>query len=253
MYLGDICNTQSKKEEQDNVLVKAINYNIYDDDEYNETERDYRGNIKYSCMISKVVKCNYRSDFIVNVMLNELSINNNQQILLLAHQRSLLNYIFKSLENKNMLDVGYYVGGMKDKDLKISENRKILLATYQMAAEGLDIKSLTTLILATPKSDIVQSVGRILREKHEEPLIIDIVDQHDCFISQFNKRKVFYNEKNYKIIKTDNHKYIDYFNKKDDRYKNDIWSEIVKREKKSTKKCINQDENFDKISCQCLI
>ena len=253
MYLGDICNTQSKKEEQDNVLVKAINYNIYDDDEYNETERDYRGNIKYSCMISKVANCNYRSDFIVNVMLNELSINNNQQILLLAHQRSLLNYIFKSLENKNMLDVGYYVGGMKDKDLKISENRKILLATYQMAAEGLDIKSLTTLILATPKSDIVQSVGRILREKHEEPLIIDIVDQHDCFISQFNKRKVFYNEKNYKIIKTDNHKYIDYFNKKDDRYKNDIWSEIVKREKKSTKKCINQDENFDKISCQCLI
>ena len=204
-------------------------------------------------MISKVAKCDYRNDFIVNVMLNEISINNNQQILLLAHQRSLLNYIFKSLENKNMLDVGYYVGGMKDKDLKISENKKILLATYQMAAEGLDIKSLTTLILATPKSDIVQSVGRILREKHEQPLIIDIVDQHDCFISQFNKRKIFYNEKNYKIIKTDNDKYIEYFNRKHHEHNNDIWSEIVKREKKSTKKSINLKDNLDKLSCECLI
>ena len=255
MYLGDICNIQSNKEEHDNVLVKAINYNIYGDDEYNETDRDYRGNIKYSSMISKVAKCNYRSDFIVNVMLNEISINNNQQILLLAHQRSLLNYIFKSLEDKNMLDVGYYVGGMKDKDLKISENKKILLATYQMAAEGLDIKTLTTLILATPKSDIIQSVGRILREKHEQPLIIDIVDQHDCFISQFNKRKVFYNEKNYKIIKTDNEKYIEYYNKNNINNINNenIWSEILKREKKSTKKSIDLNEDLSKSPCQCLI
>ena len=142
---------------------------------------------------------------------------------------------------------------MKDKDLKISENKKILLATYQMAAEGLDIKSLTTLILATPKSDIVQSVGRILREKHEQPLIIDIVDQHDCFISQFNKRKIFYNEKNYKIIKTDNDKYIEYFNRKHHEHNNDIWSEIVKREKKSTKTSINLKDNLDKLSCECLI
>ena len=253
MYLGDICNIQNKKEEQDNVLVKAINYNVYGDDEYNETERDYRGNIKYSSMISKVAKYNYRSDFIVNVMLNEININNNQQIILLAHQKNLLNYIYKSLENKNMFNVGYYVGGMKEKDLKNSESKQIILATYQMAAEGLDIQSLTTLLLATPKTDIVQSVGRILRAKHSNPLIIDIIDQHDCFMNQFNKRKIFYNEKNYKIIKTDNKKYIEYYNKNNKDVENDIWSEIIKREKKSSKKSINTNEDMDKLSCVCLI
>jgi superfamily II DNA or RNA helicase len=99
---------------------------------------------------------------------------------------------------------------MKEKDLKVSETKQLILATYAMAAEALDIPSLTTLILATPKSDIVQSVGRILRTKHEQPLIIDIIDQHNCFLNQFNKRKTFYNQNKYKIIRTNNDKYINY-------------------------------------------
>ena len=77
-----------------------------------------------------------------------------------------------------------------------------------MAAEALDIKSLTTLVLATPKTDIVQACGRILREKHENPLVIDIVDSHDVFKRQFEKRKKFYLDQKYKIIKIDNDNYI---------------------------------------------
>ena len=68
------------------------------------------------------------------------------------------------------------------------------------ASEGLDIKSLTTLILATPKTDIVQSVGRILRQKHAQPLVVDIIDSHDVFQKQFKQRKTFYNKKKYKIF-----------------------------------------------------
>ena len=75
MYLGDIC-YKHIKESDDDVLVKAINYIVENDDEYNEIERDYRGNIKYSTMISKISNFNYRSDFIVNVLVNELTINN---------------------------------------------------------------------------------------------------------------------------------------------------------------------------------
>ena len=59
------------------------------------------------------------------------------------------------------MTVGYYVGGMKEKDLKISETKTVILATYSMAAEALDIKTLTTLFLLTPKTDVQQAVGRI--------------------------------------------------------------------------------------------
>jgi hypothetical protein len=76
-----------------------------------------------------------------------------------------------------------------------------------MAAEALDIKSLTTLIMATPKTDIEQSVGRILREKHSSPVVVDIVDSHDLFQNQWRKRKTFYKKENYKIIYTSSTNY----------------------------------------------
>lgn len=245
MYLGEICYKSTEEITENNVLVKAIDYKVLDDDEYNQLEQDYRGNIKYSTMVSKISNYEHRSDFIVNVMENELNINSKQQIILLAHTKNLLNYLHKSIINKNLASVGFYIGGMKEKDLKASENKTIILATYAMAAEALDIKSLTTLVLATPKSDIVQAVGRIMRETHTQPLIIDIIDSHQPFLNQFNKRKTFYNEKNYKIIRTNNAKYIEYIkyikNFKNEQNEvnevNDLfWSKLTTRKKKN--KCL---------------
>jgi superfamily II DNA or RNA helicase len=212
MHLGEICYKPPKNSSQDNVLVKAIDFIIDNDDEYNEVERDYRGNVKYSTMVSKVSNYNSRSDFIVYILESELFINPNQQFIVLAQTKNLLNYLFQSLTHKKFASVGYYIGGMKMEELKKSESKQIILATYSMAAEALDIKSLTSLFLASPKSDIIQAVGRILREKHSKPLVIDLIDNHDVFLNQFNKRRAFYNEKNYKIIRSNNIKYTNYIN-----------------------------------------
>ena len=246
MYLGNICDIKfDLKKDNDNVLVKVINYNVKDDEDFITTELDYKGNPKYSTMISKLSKYDYRNDFIVYVIHNEFNLNKNQQMMILCHNRNMLAYIFNKLNYAGKLSVGYYVGGMKKEDLKISEGKQVILATYQMAAEALDIKSLTSLILATPKTDIVQAVGRILREKHAEPLVIDIVDIHNCFQNQFIKRKAFYNKQNYKIIKTTNELYM-----KTNNY-NDIWIELKKKNKKSElREFINNDENNKQI---CLI
>ena len=212
MHLGEICYKPPKNSSQDNVLVKAIDFIVDNDSEYNEVERDYRGNVKYTTMVSKVSNFNSRSDFIVYILESELFINPNQQFIVLAQTKNLLNYLFDSLTHKKIASVGYYIGGMKMEELKKSESKQIILATYSMAAEALDIKSLTSLFLASPKSDIIQAVGRILREKHANPLIIDLIDNHDVFLNQFTKRRSFYNEKNYKIIRYNNQKYSEYIN-----------------------------------------
>jgi superfamily II DNA or RNA helicase len=209
MYLGNICYKHSKKSNEDDVLVKAIQFTI-DDDEYNEVERDFRGQVKYSTMVNKVSNLNMRSDFIIYVLESELFINPKQQFIVLAQTKSLLNYLYSALVYKNFASVGYYIGGMKESELKKSESKTIILATFSMAAEALDIKSLTSLLLASPKSDIVQAVGRILREKHSNPLVIDIIDGHDVFQNQFNKRRAFYNQKNYRIFRTSNKNYEHY-------------------------------------------
>jgi superfamily II DNA or RNA helicase len=130
-----------------------------------------------------------------------------QQIMILAHNRNLLKYLHDAIQYRNIATVGYYVGGMKEQALKETESKKVVIATYNMAAEALDIKTLTTLIMATPKTDIQQSVGRILREKHSNPIVVDIIDAHDTFQNQWRKRKIFYKKENYKIIHTTNSHY----------------------------------------------
>jgi superfamily II DNA or RNA helicase len=61
--------------------------------------------------------------------------------------------------------------------------------------------------MVTPKTDITQSVGRILREKHEKPIIVDIVDSHDIFQNQWVQRRRYYKKCNYRIREIESKKY----------------------------------------------
>ena len=174
-------------------------------------------------MITKISENEFRTMYIINLLKFELDTNPNQQIMILAHTKSLINKLFDDLDEKYPGNVGLYIGGMKEEQLKLSESKQIIIATYSMASEGLDIKTLTTLIMATPKSDVCQSVGRILRSKHEKPLVIDILDMHDVFQNQFQKRKQYYHKKEYII-----QKYSHY-----DNYINDVFTTIEKEIQKS--------------------
>ena len=150
-------------------------------------------------MINKL-NCDDRNNFIVNIVRNELKINNEQQIMILAHTKTLIEQLFLGI-NEFEQSIGYYVGGMKEDKLKQSESKKIILGTYAMASEGLDIKTLTTLIMATPKSDVEQAVGRILRQKNvNDPLVLDIVDSFSIFKGQYYKRRKFYKKSEFKLI-----------------------------------------------------
>jgi superfamily II DNA or RNA helicase len=205
MFLGDVI-FKGKRDESREVVVHAIQYQV-NDDEFNEVKLDYRGNPAYSTMISKLCEYNRRSEFILKVLSAMLENNPDQQIMILAHNKSILKYLHDSIAHKNIATVGYYIGGMKESALKETEGKKVVIATYAMASEALDIKSLTTLIMATPKTDIEQSVGRILREKHSSPVVVDIIDSHDLFQNQWRKRKTFYKKENYKIIYTSSNSY----------------------------------------------
>jgi superfamily II DNA or RNA helicase len=75
-------------------------------------------------------------------------------------------------------DISNYVGGMNRASRDVAKEARVILSTYQMTREATDIPDLDTLVMATPKSDIAQIVGRILRayEGKKEPLVYDIVD-----------------------------------------------------------------------------
>ena len=200
MFLGDVVYKGDRDQEHD-VIVRGIQYRS-DDDEFNSIVTNFRGDVVYSTMISKLCAYNKRSEFILRVLSDMLKENSEQQIMILAHNKSLLTYLYDAIDTRKIASVGYYVGGMKEAALKESETKKVVIATYSMASEALDIKTLTTLIMATPKTDIEQSIGRILRQRHSNPIVVDIIDQHEPFIRQWYKRLKFYKKHDYKIIQT---------------------------------------------------
>jgi superfamily II DNA or RNA helicase len=219
------------------VLVKSIHIDF---NNFDNVKTDYRGNPLYSLMINEL-DCEDRNNFIVQVIKKELEKNPKQQIMVLSNTKILLHELHKGIEQIPEMNVtiGYYLGGMKEEKLKESESKKIILATYAMASEGLDIKTLTTLVMATPKSDVCQSVGRILRSKHDTPMVIDIVDNHTLFQNQYKKRCAYYKSKNYLVENYETpHNY----------YNNEYEViELKKRNAKKENKILN--ENGKEIKC----
>jgi superfamily II DNA or RNA helicase len=148
----------------------------------------------------KVLK--YEQNYIENKYVKPLE---QKHTIIMAHNLSILHYIYKKIVCKNLASVGYYIGGMSEAELKKSEKKQVVLASYTMSSEGLDIPTLNAEFLITPKTDIVQTVGRVLRAKHKysHPIIYDFVDSHDLFQRQWIKRKSYYKKQNYKIIGID--------------------------------------------------
>lgn len=199
MFLGDIVYKIAEKKQR-NVLVRALHYHCADT-AFNRVEYDFRGNPAYSTMISKLCEYTPRTEFIIRVVKDMFVENPDQQIMIIAHNKNVLTYIHDAIKEREIASVGYYIGGMKEVALKATESKQVVIATYAMAAEALDIKTLCTLIMVTPKTDIEQSVGRILRSDHDQPVVVDIVDSHDPFVKQWGKRKTFYKRENYQIDK----------------------------------------------------
>jgi superfamily II DNA or RNA helicase len=90
---------------------------------------------------------------------------------------------------------------MKKDDLHKSESKRIIFATCVLVAEGFDIPTLNMLVLTSPKSDIIQIIGRIDRKIHDniQALIYDFVDNFSMFENQGRKRFAVYKKNKFEI------------------------------------------------------
>jgi superfamily II DNA or RNA helicase len=201
MFIGPRIFSQKDRDQGETVvLVRALRYASRGDADYDETLYDYKGDPQYSRMISKVCEYAPRRQFIADTLRTLRAIRPQSQILVLAHNICLLTFLYEACAA--FATVGYYKGGMKREALQESEGKQIVLGTYAMASEGLDIPSLSTLVLATPKTDIIQCVGRILRaiDADTPPWIIDVMDTHTPFQNQWRKRRAYYVKCGYRVV-----------------------------------------------------
>jgi superfamily II DNA or RNA helicase len=120
------------------------------------------------------------------------ALKGTRRVLILSDRRTHCHYFHQEFGPEVS---GLYYGGLGEAELAESSKKRVVIGTFAMAQEGLDIPVLDTVILASPKSDIVQAIGRIMREtpgKQNDPLIYDIVDHWSVFHAMARKRANVY-------------------------------------------------------------
>ena len=194
-FLGPIVLTMSNISEN-KVIAKRYLTDFSIDEVYNKA-----GKLNIASMITNISDLKEKNDFIIELIKDIFNRKDGskRQILVLGERRAQLEYFHDVLKSID-IESGLYMGGIKQKDLDKASNARVILGTYAMSSEGFDVPSLNTLIFASSKTDIEQSVGRVLRKIHDIPVIIyDICDQFSIFRNQGYQRKYFYKNKEYVI------------------------------------------------------
>jgi superfamily II DNA or RNA helicase len=216
-YLGDIVykddeiHKSSEDIEMENIPNSTVEIYIYKmasgsiDTKYNKEEINYQKKPNIVTMKSNIANCEHRTRFLISFL--PRLINEGRTILILSCRRAHITYMEKLITEMAIekaipeCTVGLYVGGMKQEKLDISATKRVIIATYDMAEEAFDCKTLNTLIYATPHKNIKQAVGRILREEKKKrtyiPLIIDIQDVFSTFNGWNKIREKYYKGEGY--------------------------------------------------------
>lgn len=193
---------------QDDVKDKTIKADIqpiYTKYEIPICCQKFDGTILYTQLSSNMAINEERNKLIIDLLQKE----KNNYCLILSDRLEGLEILHKKIG-------GLFVNGkMTSKKAKQEREEAIekmrekkehyLFATYSLAKEGLDIKSLNRLFLIAPTKNsnvLVQSIGRIERkdEGKQTPICYDIIDDDIYFEKAWKTRKGIYKKNNNKIL-----------------------------------------------------
>lgn len=203
-FLGDIVFKAQRDKDPKSLKVQLVRFQD-DSPVYCREVRLYNGQVNMAKMLNNICEYLPRTRHMVKVLNEVLKEEPGRNVIILSDRRNHLTQIYNIMmqtgfDGDNM---GFYVGGMKQEALIESESKQILLGTYNMVSEGFDLPKLDTLVMASPKSNVEQSVGRIQRKAacdiENTPLVIDVIDNFSVFKNQSKKRNAFYKSRGFKV------------------------------------------------------
>lgn len=108
-----------------------------------------------------------------------------------------LNRLFHAIVAKGVPGehIGFYHGQQKAYEQALGKTKRVVLCTYGYTSEGTNVPAWDTLVMASPRSNIKQPVGRVLRflEGKRKPVVLDLVDDHPTLKSfHFARLKTYY-------------------------------------------------------------
>ena len=184
-FLGDIFYTM----EQDSCSIEHIKVPFSHLEFMKGPVLNKAGKISMTHMVNILVDIPERNELILSKIRE--CIKRKRRILVLSDRRHHCEYLCEQLGEC----AGLYIGGMTQDEQEKASQKQVIVATFCLAYEGLDIPCLDTLFLVTPHSDIKQAVGRITRNSDTNKEVYDIADKWSLFESMFYKRRKLFEPK----------------------------------------------------------
>jgi len=198
-YLGEPVYWEKTRDPDPTVEVKAVHIKT-DDVTYMTVPTDWRGETVMARLLGNILGCEERNREVVR-WIRRLLVEPERRVLVLSERIGHLKLLEEMLDG---VTIAYYVGGMKEAEREAgAQTARVLLASYAMASEAMNIKTLNSVVLASPRKNVEQSTGRILRVQADkrvvQPVIVDIIDDHSMYKGQWQKRATYYRKCAYQI------------------------------------------------------
>ena len=201
-FLGPLLYTSDTGDKADTEVTVEVYQYKNDDPVFNEILYNQQGVMFTSLMINKLAECSNRTQWLVEILKDVLEESPHRQVLVLTdrvqHTKDIYAALPPSLQSSSAI-LSQAVSAAKRTEF--CEACSVLIATYAMCKEGFDVPTLNTLLMATPRPDVDQIVGRILRVEKSarkvHPLILDLVDPQ--FRRQFQERNALYKKRSYSV------------------------------------------------------
>ncbi len=142
-------------------------------------------------LINIVAEDNQRTSKVINYVFTKLD-HQNRCWLIVTDRVAHVKQIHSILKLTHDEEITVLTGGDNKRNAtKTPTYGRIIIATYGIVNQGFNVPKLNSLIMMTPRSQVVQLFGRIYRQPHldQPPIIVDIVDsKHWMFQAQSGKR-----------------------------------------------------------------
>jgi superfamily II DNA or RNA helicase len=161
-------------------------------------------------LLSLLATNKHRNNAIASIS-KDIAITGNYATVIMSDRKEQLKSIYNILVDDYKVspsNIGYYVGTLdkgrerKEENKEVARSSKIILATYGQMSRGTDVPRLNAMILATPRNDLRQVIGRIERAHPGKatPLLVDFIDEaYSLAKTGGEKRKTYYNSRKLKI------------------------------------------------------
>lgn len=203
-FLGPLLYTSDTGDKTDTEITVEVYEYENKDPVFNEIIYNSQGVMFTSLMINKLAECEGRTKWLAEILKDVLEESPHRQVLVLTdrvqHTKDIYAALPPSLQSSSAI-LSQAVSAAKRTEF--CSSCSVLIATYAMCKEGFDVPTLNTLLMATPRPDVDQIVGRILRVEKSartvHPLILDVVDPQ--FRRQFQERNGLYKKRSYSVKK----------------------------------------------------